>query len=257
MGRVGWACYDARVDELQTPLRATVTRFDETDHVGRLELEGGDEIRFGASACEGFRPTVGATVYVTIIGPHPLGGRKAFKIRDSATSESEARRVEAAAAAAAADRAAREEAERRELAGPRTTTEAIIARVRSSVRPELGHEAEKERLNELVDDLRLVGPHIEHVGAILEGIVESHPEAHFGSPGPLVHYAETFYRRGLEDRLFAIAADRPRSHFVWMLGRIANDGDDRAKQIIRSYLDHPDASEPVRAFASRYLRDAP
>ncbi|GAB5549994.1 MAG: hypothetical protein SangKO_097540 [Sandaracinaceae bacterium] len=88
-----------------TPLRAEVTRWEPADRVGALRLESGEVVRFGATACQGFTPRLGMTVFINGLGPHPLGGRKASFVRDLCVTEEEGRRLEA-------ERAAREERER-------------------------------------------------------------------------------------------------------------------------------------------------
>ena len=41
-------------------------------------------------------------------------------------------------------------------------------------------------------------------------------------PGPLVHFAERFYRKGYEAELTASLARRPTSHTAWMMNRVIN-----------------------------------
>jgi hypothetical protein len=61
------------------PITATITEWTALDGVGRLTLEHGELIRFGASACP-FPPHVGLTVQVLGLAPHPLGGQRATAI---------------------------------------------------------------------------------------------------------------------------------------------------------------------------------
>ncbi len=49
------------MEELDSPLKATVTLFNEMDRVGKLRLESGEELRFGETACQSFAATVGMT----------------------------------------------------------------------------------------------------------------------------------------------------------------------------------------------------
>jgi len=74
----------------QFPRRAEVERYDPYDSVGTLVLDTGERLRFGGSACKGFVPEAGMTVYVNAIGPHPLGGDRALIVRDQPISEEEA-----------------------------------------------------------------------------------------------------------------------------------------------------------------------
>jgi hypothetical protein len=93
-----------------------ITALD-ADGVGRIVLEDGRELRFGASGCKGFSPVLTARVSVVEIGPHPLGGEKAIEVHAAPGSEAEldalheARAAELAPSKSAqelADEAARE-----------------------------------------------------------------------------------------------------------------------------------------------------
>jgi hypothetical protein len=246
------------MDELDPPKRATITAFSEADRVGRLVLDDGAEVRFGASACEGFAPAVGAAVFVTALGPHPLGGLRALKIRLTPVTEAQARAHAQAQAALTAARAQRAQDERRIAAHSTTTEEAIVARIKASLLPEEDYEADLQQLYELVDDLTLVGPSIVHAKAILRAIAESPPLAHFGSPGPLVHYLERSYRNELAPILFEAARTTPTYHFFWMVGRWANIRDEHYEEalaIVRGYAGDPSAPEPLRSNAAAFLEE--
>jgi hypothetical protein len=52
--------------------------------------------------------------------------------------------------------------------------------------------------------------------------MESNPSLDFGMPGPLVHFVESFFRRGYEQKLVDSVRRRPTSHTVWMLNRVIN-----------------------------------
>jgi hypothetical protein len=49
--------------------------------------------------------------------------------------------------------------------------------------------------------------------------MESHPLFDFGAPGSLVHFAESFFGKGYEQRLVESVQRRPTIHTVWMLNR--------------------------------------
>jgi hypothetical protein len=71
------------------PFRATITSMT-PDGVGLLTLSDGQTLRFGASACQGFRPAMGLEVEVLALSPHPLGGDRPSAMRllsDQATYE--------------------------------------------------------------------------------------------------------------------------------------------------------------------------
>lgn len=241
--------------ELDPPLKATISTFDQTEEVGRLRAENGEEFRFGRSACRGFAPNVGQEVFVTVAQAHPLGGRRASKLRLEGRTEQEIRTADALQQERSAQLARADADRRRTAIAPLLTEENVITRVRQSVVPEEHHQADKAQLYALVEDLELVGKSETHVAAILKGIASAHPLAHFGSPGPLVHYVESFHT--YTEALFAIAPGAPTSQFLSLLARIVN-GDDRGKAdhaiaIFRSYAIDPRAPDELRARVSGFL----
>jgi hypothetical protein len=67
----------------------------------------------------------------------------------------------------------------------------------------------------------------------VEGILrfmEAHPEIAYGTPGPLVQFAERFYRQGYEQCLVESIQRHPRAHTVWMLIDLLNRTDDADPQ---------------------------
>lgn len=144
------------MEELDTPLKAIVTWFNEMDRVGRLRLESDEELRFGETSCPDFAPTVGMIVYVTAVGSHPLGGRKAVIVRQSNLSEVALRTAEANRIAQEAFRLAKETVKRREVLLPLLTDEAIAHRVRETLLDD-PEEADHKMMYQLVEDLRTVG----------------------------------------------------------------------------------------------------
>jgi hypothetical protein len=74
---------------LVLPFRATISSMT-PDGVGTITLSDGQTMRFGASACQGFRPAMGLEVEVLALSPHPLGGERPSTMRmlsDQATYE--------------------------------------------------------------------------------------------------------------------------------------------------------------------------
>ncbi len=248
----------ASLVELVPPEVGTIAAFDEIDRVGQLLLENGEELRFGATACKGFELSLGAQIFVTEVGEHRLGGRKATKLRQTSKSEGELRAEADVQAANQAKEAERERDEKREQARPTTTHEAIVARIKAAVMPDEDDDADEAQLCELTGDLELMEPTLGHVEAILRGVAESPPMAHFGDPGPLVHYIEGFSANGYEEALFKISKAHPTSHFLWMLERCAGAEDDYAAtalEIIRSYATHPDTPNGLRDQVAEYADD--
>jgi hypothetical protein len=242
--------------ELDPPYAATVVAYDNVDRVGRLLLSSGEEMRFGATACKDFDPALGAKVFVTTVAPHPLGGRKAVAVRATAMTEAATRAEANALRAEQAAQADHERNVRREKALEATTHDAIVARIKAAVMAEEDGDADESLLYQLVEDLELMEPTLSHVEAILHGIAESPPMAHFGDPGSLVHYSEKFLGKGYEEAVFEVARVRPTSHFLWMLARLSGLEDARGQEalaIIRSYATHPQTPDGLRGRIDEFL----
>ena len=58
----------------------SIAEFDAADSIGTLVLEDGTRVRFGATACKGFLPVVGARVRVVEAQPHPRHGLRAKRV---------------------------------------------------------------------------------------------------------------------------------------------------------------------------------
>lgn len=52
--------------------------------------------------------------------------------------------------------------------------------------------------------------------------MERHPLISSGTPGALVHYVESFYKKGYEELLEKSVRNAPTVHTVWMLNRLIN-----------------------------------
>jgi cell wall assembly regulator SMI1 len=59
------------------PCQAVIHAYVPADGTGQLKTPDGAIVRFGASACKGFVPELGMTVWLMKCGPHPLGGLRA------------------------------------------------------------------------------------------------------------------------------------------------------------------------------------
>jgi hypothetical protein len=95
---------------------------------------------------------------------------------------------------------------------------------------------------EICEDLRKeqAGPEILE---ILLQFIEGHPDVDYGSPGPLMHYMETFSGLVYEGAVLASLARRPTSYTIWMLNRMINSakGDDRLRLVeaMKACATHP------------------
>jgi hypothetical protein len=110
---------------------------------------------------------------------------------------------------------------------------------------------------ELVEELEKTGASLDVVELILR-FMETHPKEYFGSPGPLVHFVERFYRHGYEEELLKSLLRTPTAHTLWMLNRLVNGTKDKIDR--NRYLDalseaqtHPEADQSAREAAAEFL----
>jgi hypothetical protein len=96
-----------------------ITAYTHTDAVGRITLDDGTELRFGASAMRDCLPAIGLRVRVGETKPHPLGGLRALEVHRAETDDAAyAEKAEAFLRAAREEEAAnlaRSEHDREEL----------------------------------------------------------------------------------------------------------------------------------------------
>jgi hypothetical protein len=89
---------------------------------------------------------------------------------------------------------------------------------------------------QLTEQLSKLPDGLDAVDRILS-FMENHPHFDFGCPGPLVHFVETFYKKGYEDRLCQSIGRRPTRHTVWMLNRLINGSEGSSKSHYVGLLD--------------------
>ncbi len=68
-------------------------------------------------------------------------------------------------------------------------------------------------------------------------LMENNPEVDYGTPGPLVHFVEGFYKNGYEEKLTDSLTRKPIKHTVWMLNRIINGSEGDTKEYLLKALD--------------------
>lgn len=135
------------------------------------------------------------------------------------------------------------------------TAEQAIAGLEASVR----YDDFLERAESALEGLRNSPTAFDAVEPILR-LMERNEDADFGTPGPFVHFVETFYRSGYEDKLLESIRRKPTSHTLWMLNRIVNDV--RGKQKIlyiaamKDAAKRKDASKQARDLARVFLEEA-
>ena len=82
-------------------------------------------------------------------------------------------------------------------------------------------------------------------------LMERHPLTDFGSPGPIVHFVERFYKKGYEEELLLSL----NLHTVWMLNRLIN-GTDQAEvylDILKGISENTSYDKEIREEALHFL----
>jgi hypothetical protein len=111
------------------------------------------------------------------------------------------------------------------------------------------------RLNELLAGFAAL-PGCERVAPALLALMERHPKADFGTPGPLVHALEA--QSGYPELLAASLERQPTELTAWMANRLLNSKlsrDDRGRwlKLLTVVTSHPLAAKTVRESAIRFL----
>ena len=86
-------------------------------------------------------------------------------------------------------------------------------------------------------------------------LMERHPLTDFGSPGPIVHFVERFYKKGYEAELLLSLKRMPTLHTVWMLNRLIN-GTDQAEvylELLKGISENASYDREIREEALHFL----
>ena len=86
-------------------------------------------------------------------------------------------------------------------------------------------------------------------------LMERHPLTDFGSPGPIVHFVERFYKKGYEEELLLSLKRMPTLHTVWMLNRLIN-GTDQAEvylELLKEISENASYNKEIREEAVHFL----
>ena len=111
------------------------------------------------------------------------------------------------------------------------------------------------RLNELLAGFPVL-PGCERIAPAVLALLERHPQADFGAPGPLVQALES--QSGYPELLAASLERQPTELTAWMANRLLNSRLPRAQrdawlQRLTAVASHPKASAGVRDSAIRFL----
>ena len=85
-------------------------------------------------------------------------------------------------------------------------------------------------------------------------LMERHPLTDFGSPGPIVHFVERFYKKGYEEELLLSLKRMPTLHTVWMLNRLIN-GTDQAEvylELLKEISENASYNKEIREEALHF-----
>jgi hypothetical protein len=115
---------------------------------------------------------------------------------------------------------------------------------------------DRDAVDELAAEVSVHPEGIAAVGILLR-LLETNPEVEWGSPGPVVHAVEKFFRKGYEPLLLESVARAPTSHTLWMVNRVANGVDSGLREqflaAMRAAESREDVAAEVRATATRFL----
>ena len=112
-------------------------------------------------------------------------------------------------------------------------------------------------MDECMEDIESNHNQLDSVQPLLQ-LMERHPLTYFGSPGEIVHFVETFYKKGYEEKLIASLKRMPTVHTIWMLNRIINGADnseyylDLLKQISKNKYYDKEIREEALHFLSMH-----
>lgn len=111
--------------------------------------------------------------------------------------------------------------------------------------------------NEVLGKIKQESNAFDYLPFILS-VMETNPELDYGMPGPIVHFLESYYRKGYEEALLRSVQSIPTSHTVWMLNRIINDpklsNREMYIEVLKSSLNRNDISQLVRADIEMFLK---
>ena len=109
---------------------------------------------------------------------------------------------------------------------------------------------------EITEDLQERPDAFLAVGPILK-ILEANPDVDFGTPGPLVHFVEKFYKQGYEELLVDSIKRCPTELTIWMLNRIINGSKGEQKayflQILKNVTTISTVNEGIKALSYQFI----
>jgi hypothetical protein len=139
----------------------------------------------------------------------------------------------------------------------KSTNGSKIERILAKLTDAVGKDDYFERANAATEELAETTTAFDAVEPILQ-LMERNEDADFGMPGPLVHFVETFYREGYEEKLLESIERKPTPHTLWMLNRLINGAEGKEKMqlvaVMRAVAKRTDISEESRNMAQGFLK---
>ncbi len=89
---------------------------------------------------------------------------------------------------------------------------------------------------DIVEEIEKYDNSFDAVELILK-LIEANPLADFGTPGPLIHFVEKYYKIGYEEKLVESVKNSPNAHNLFMLNRVINGVEAEEKEVYLSVLD--------------------
>lgn len=110
---------------------------------------------------------------------------------------------------------------------------------------------------EIVDEMEADKIGFDAIENILE-LMEKNPLVEFGTPGPLTHFIEKFYKERQEDYVNLLkksVKDKPTVHTIWLLNRVINENKKQEELIgiLNSISKDKDIKQEIRDVANNFL----
>lgn len=107
---------------------------------------------------------------------------------------------------------------------------------------------------ECIDDIKSNYNQLDSVQPLLQ-LMERNPLTYFGSPGEIVHFVETFYKKGYEEKLISSLKRMPTVHTIWMLHRIINvtDNPEYYLNLLKQISENKYYDKEIREEAAHFL----
>lgn len=122
---------------------------------------------------------------------------------------------------------------------------------------EVGMQDNEDFENVMMDCMEEIEENYNQLDSVqpLLRLMERHPLTDFGSPGPIVHFVERFYKKGYEEELLLSLKRMPTLHTVWMLNRLIN-GTDQAEvylDLLKEISENTSYDKEIREEALHFL----